>query len=266
MGKLVAFWSPYEGKAKVTSSLCAIAGVFGMEYPETSVAISHGWQPGMDLEEKLFPMETMDERYELCRKTGIAALKLQCRLGMLSADKIRRSAIPLRMKSLYLYPYTEPETKSDDITLRLLTETIKEEFEVLFLDLKSGDREENMYFFEVADLIVVVLPQEPVYLERFLKNQEQYPNTKMCCFVFGGYLKNSKYAYRYYRKNKGLQDKIAGVIPNNAGFLDAMSEGKALEFFLKNQRLNKKEENYEFIVQAKKTAEYIRKQIFLSGS
>lgn len=263
MGKLIAFWSPYEGKSKVTSSLCAIAGIFGMEYPEISVAISHGLQAGTDLEEKLFSMETWEEQCELYKKTGIAALKIHCRQGILSAEKIRRSGVPLCMKSLYLYPYIEQAGDRGELTTQLVTETIKSEFDIVLLDLKSGVHQENECFFEAADLVVVVLPQEPVYLKRFLKNYGQNPAVKEYCFLFGGYLEKSKYRYKFYQKNKEFWKNFAGVIPNNVGFLDAMAEGKTLDYFMKNRRLNKKEENYEFIVQTKKAAEYIRKQIFI---
>ena len=53
MGKLVVFWSPCEGKSKVTSSMCAVAGMFGAEYPEYSIAISHIGSDCMELGEKL---------------------------------------------------------------------------------------------------------------------------------------------------------------------------------------------------------------------
>ena len=61
-----------------------------------------------------------------------------------------------------------------------------------------------------------------------------------------------------YAEAQGIQ------IPLNAGYLDAMSEGRTLEFFLKNQWVEKKEENYEFIVQAKKAAECFQRKLFLS--
>jgi len=261
MGKLIAFWSPYKGKSKVTSSLCAVAGAFGLAYPELSVAISHGLQAGTDLEEKVFSMETKEEQHVLYKKTGIAALKLHCRQGTLSTEKIRRSGVPLCMKSLYLYPCTEPEGEQEELTIQLLTKTLKKEFDVVLLDLKSGVYRENECFFEAADLLVVVLPQEPVYLERFWQNYGLELERREFCFLLGGYLERSK--YRNYQRNKELRQKIAGVIPNNVGFFDAMAEGKALDYFMKNRRLNKKEENYEFIVQTKKAAEYLRKQILV---
>ncbi len=266
MGKLVAFWSPYAGKAKVTSSLCAIAGAFGMEFPEISVAISHIAQDSMALEERLDDRAGKKIRQDLYRKTGIAALKLNYRQAVLTSEKVRRSAISLPMKSLYLYPCREQSETSDELTFHLLTEWVKSEFDLVFLDLKSGRNEESERFLKTADLIVVVLPQAPEYQEQFFQKEEDCLEGRRYCILLGGYLENSKYSRRYYSRKRELHSKgeFAGVIPVNPGFLDAMSEGKTLDYFLKNQRVRKKEENYEFMVQTKKAADYIKKSIFFS--
>ena len=41
--------------------------------------------------------------------------------------------------------------------------------------------------------------------------------------------------------------------------MDAMIEGRTLEFFLKNELIGKKERNYEFMEQTKRTAEQLKK-------
>ena len=61
-----------------------------------------------------------------------------------------------------------------------------------------------------------------------------------------------------------LGGRIIGEIYQNVGFFDAMCSGKTLEFLFRNQRTVKKEENYEFICQAKKTAENVGKKIILT--
>lgn len=264
MGKLVTFWSPFTGQAKVTSSLCAIAGMFGLQYPEISVAVSHIKQNSMELEEKLDNRSGWEAKQELYKKAGIAALKLNYRHAMLTPEKIRRSAIPLRMRSLFLYPNTEQEM--DSLTFRLLTEDLKKEYDAVFLDLESGKKDNSMLFLKAADFVVVVLPQSPVYWECFFKQEAECLEGKNFCILLGGYLENSRYKKNYYSGKKEFKEKgkLAGVIPINAGFLDAMSEGRTLDYFFRNQRVKKKEENYGFIVQTKKAAECIKKNIFLS--
>ncbi len=263
MGKMITFWSPYIGQAKVTSSLCAVAGMFGMEYPELSIAISHIHRDSLALEEKLDSSTPVETRKELYKKTGISALKLNCRQAVLTSEKIRRSAVPLRMKSLYLYPYTEQEM--DRLTYKLFTETLKNEFDIFFLDLENGKQELSLRFMKEADLVVVVLPQSPVYCKQFFE-QEEWLKEKEICVLFGGYLPKSKYSRNFcMRKTERKADGgWTGAIPINTGFFDAMTEGKTLDYFFRNQLVGKKEENYEFIVQAKKAAEGIRKKLFFS--
>ncbi len=265
MGKLVAFWSPFIGQAKVTSSLCAIAGGFGIQYPEISVAISHITSTSMDLEEKLDNRSGMEVRRELYSKTGISALKLNYRHAMLTSEKIRRSAIPLRMKSLFLYPNVEQESETDNLTFRLLTENLKQEYDVVFLDLESGKKERSLRFLKAADLVVVVMPQAPEYWDFFEQEMELLEGVAFCT-ILGGHLEKSKYGKVYYSRKKDVKEKgkPVGEIPMNAGFMDAMSEGRTLDYFFRNQQIKKKEENYEFMAKTQKAAECIRKKLFLS--
>ncbi len=264
MGKLVTFWSPYQGCAKVTSSLCAVVGIFGIQYPELTVAVSHCKQNSMELEEKLDSYTTEKIRSELYQRTGIAALKLNCRQASLTSDKIRRSAITLGMKSIYLYPNAEQEL--DVLTFRLLTETLKKEFDITFLDVESGLKENSLNILKVSDLIVVVLPQSPEYWERFNRQELEILQRKKYGILFGGYIGNSKYSSKYYERKKDWKGygEIFGAVPINTGFFDAMAEGKTLDYFFRNQWTGKKEENYEFIFETKKAVERIRKSLFLS--
>lgn len=266
MGKLVAFWSPYAGKAKVTSSLCAIAGMFGAEYPEYSIAISHIGSDCMELGGKLDCRYRDSVKKELYGKSGIASLKMNFRQAMLTTDKVRRSAIPLIMKSLFFYPNVD-EKQYDELTYHISTEVIPDEFDAVFLDLKSGLNTYSRKLIEMADVVIVVLPQEPNLWDSFLSHEAESLSKKKYYILLGGCLENSKFGRNYYSRRKGekLHGELIGEIPINTGFFDAMAEGRTLDFFYKNQRVRKKEENYEFIFQTKKAVRFLRKYIFLSG-
>lgn len=264
MGKLVTFWSPYQGKAKVTATMCAVAGAFGILYPELDVALSHTSPDDMSLEEKLEFRNSLEERKELYKKTGMAAVTLYYMQAVLTSERVRNSAVPLLMESLYLYPYVEKKEKMDKLPFFLMTEELKKEFDVVFLDLKSGRNDESLQFMQKADFIVVVLPQDVSYWNHFCAEAMECLEGRRFCILLGGYLEKSRYSATYYtRKIRGkTRCQFAGVIPINVGFMDALSEGNVLDFFLKNQLATKKEENYEFISQAKKTAECLKKSIF----
>ena len=201
MGKLVAFWSPYEGKAKVTSSLCAVAGMLGMEYPELSIAISHIGSDCMELGEKLDCRHRHNIKEEIYGKAGITSVKLNFRQSVLSSDKIRRSAVPLLMKSLFFYPNAE-EKRYDELTDYIVTQVIPGEFDALLLDLKSGFNGYSKRFLEAADFLIVVLPQDPRAWENFMLRESEYMSGKKYFILLGGYLENSKFGRKYFLRNK----------------------------------------------------------------
>lgn len=265
MGKLITFWSPYTGKAKVTSSVCAIVGMLGLLYPELSVAISHTHPNSIELEEKLDAPKEAGKQQEMYRKWGINLLKLYCRQAKLTTEKIRRSAISLCMKSLYLYPNSERHM--DNLDYQLLTETLKEEFDLVVLDLENGEGEASRSFLDSADLIVVVLPQDPGCWNVFWKKWGIFLEGRNYLILFGGFLETSRYSTRFSIKliDKNTKGRMAGVIPINKAFFDAMTTGRTLDFFFRNQYVRKKEENYEFIIQTKRAAEKIKNALFVPG-
>lgn len=265
MGKLVTFWSPYIGQAKVTSALCAVAGAMGMQYPELEVAISHTKTESMELEERLDYRFGMEGKKELYEKSGVSALALNYMQAVLTSEKIRRCAIPLFMKSLYLFPGGK-RGMQEELVFRIMTENLVREFAVVLLDLENGKNEKSLRFMNAADAVVVVLPQHPDYWEVFFREEAELLAGKKFYIMIGDYLGNSRYSMNYFGKRKEYRGKerLIGGIPVNYGYRDAMIEGRTLEFFLRNQKVESKEENYEFIVQTKKAAEYIKKNLLLS--
>ncbi len=258
MGKLITFWSPYRGQAGVTSVVCAIAGAFGLEYPELELALSHTRTDSMELEKRLDGRPGRAGKKELFEKTGVTALKLNFRQAVLTSEKIRRCAIPLLMKSLYLFPGGGRQ-EQDELWFQLMTKKLVQEFSMTFLDLECGWSEASLQLMGEADMAVIVLPQRPEYWQQFLEHDVEKLEVKRTGLMLGGYLEHSRYSPGYFlRKYPG---RILGAVPRNAGFLDAMTEGRTLDFFQKNKSVGKKEENYEFIVQTKRTAECLKKAV-----
>ena len=172
MGKLITFWSPFVGQAKVTSSMCAIVSAFAMQYPNLELALSHTQPEAMELEERLDCRIGFTSKRELYEKTGMSALILQYMQGGLTSERIRRCAIPLFLRSMYLFSGTGKKEPIDPIPYSILTEKLVQEFDVTFLDLVSGEKEASFQFMQMADVVVVVLPQRPLYWEIFFKKMK----------------------------------------------------------------------------------------------
>jgi hypothetical protein len=266
MGKLVTFWSPYKGHGTTTSSLCAIAGGFLLQYPEWNLAISYTQKDSWDLPGKLDNRSWMHGKKDLFKNVGINSLKLYIRQMVLSDEIIGRCGIPLQAKSLSFYPNVSGVGGDEKLMFQILTKQLKRAFDVVFLDLETGNRKEADYYMKEADLAIILLPTEPAYVDWFVKEEEKKMEQVNYGIVFGGCLSGSKYNCTYYKKNtdKIISSRILGEIYRNVSFLDAMCDGKTIDFFLRNQLTIKKEENYEFICQAKKTAENIAKKIILT--
>lgn len=264
MGKQVVFWSPYAGVSKVTASLCAIAGIFGMQYPELDIAISSVASDIVGPEEYLTERRYAEIFKDGYKRQGMESLKFHFRQAQLSSEVIRRNSIQLKMKTLFLYSGIFAG-KEDTITFQLLTQTLRQEYDLVFLDLGNREQIQTQGFLDTADLIVVVLPQSQWYWEDFFTFKNQLLTDKQYCVLIGGYMRKSVFSKKYYyiEQSQGPTCKIAGVIPMNTDFMEAMSEGKILDFLFRNQRARKKEDNYEFIVQTKKAAERIREKLFL---
>ena len=262
MGKLITFWSPYSGQARVTSTMCAVAGAFGIQYPELELALSHINQATRDLEDRLEYWVSKEERKELYERTGLSSMSLNYMQAVLTSEKIRHCAIPLMMKSLYLFPGMGRRDISEELLYQLLAGHLREEFAAVFLDLGSERTELSIRLRAAADLSVIVMPQGLPHWERTVSEEEKCFAEANVGFMLGGTLAKSRYSRGYYSRWRKCKGKILGEIPMNAGYLDAMSEGRTLEFFLRNQWVEKKEENYEFMVQAKKAAECFKTNLF----
>lgn len=262
MGKLVTFWSPFAGQAKVTSTMCAVAGAFGIQYPELEIALSHIKKKSIDLEERLEYRGSGKEKRELYERTGLSSMSLNYMQGLLTSEKIRHCAIPLIMKSLSLFPGTGKKEISEELLYQLLTDHLTEEFSAVFLDLGSERNELAIRLREAADLSVIVLPQYVPCWEKLFSEEEGVFAEKNTGFMLGGYLNKSRYGRKYLVRRFGGKGKLFGEIPMNAGYLDAMSEGRTLDFYLRNQWVEKKEENYEFMVQAKNAAKCFKTKLF----
>lgn len=267
MGKLITFWSPVRGTAKVTSALCAIVSALGLHDPKVEIAIAHAKEGNTDLEDRMDVKIVLGRKKDFYERTGLAALILNYKQGELNAERIKRCAVPLLLGNVSLFPGAGTEFSLiqggdfPELEFHILTDKLVKEFELTCLDLENGMSEVSFRYMQAADLVVVVLPQIPLVWERCFKLVRERLKGKPVFFVFSGYVKDSRYGVSQLRRKVRDMERKIGRVPWNVGFMDALAEGRTMEFFLKNQMVGKKEENYEFMEQTGKTAEQIRRMV-----
>ena len=77
-------------------------------------------------------------------------------------------------------------------------------------------------------------------------------------------MKNSKYGMMQYKRwFANSTGSGVGAVPLCEGYMDALADGKAVDFFLKNEYARKRDENYEFMESVKRAAKGISDSILL---
>ena len=75
--------------------------------------------------------------------------------------------------------------------------------------------------------------------------------------MFGKYDKNSNFNIKSLQRKFRLLKGKSAIIPYNIHFADACCEGRAIDFFMRNLRAEKDDNNYYFMNEVRKAAQLI---------
>lgn len=265
MGKLVVFWSPWHGQAKVTANMGAVACLLNNDTNER-VIMTHSQFGMADLEGMFnFRMER-EKRKTIYENTGLSALLLRVKQSWLTEDIIEQCLMAVASSTgLYLLPGTEEhfdvlkESDTEELVFALLGGDIKKYYEWVFVDASAGNNPLSMRLIDAADVVVVNLSQNVATWDKFMREYSSLAKKPNVVFVVGGYDDNSKYNRRnLIRMYENLNPKNVGVVPNNTGYMDAISDGAVARFVFANEGVRKGEENYDIISECREIGKMIR--------
>lgn len=282
MGKTIVFWSPKQGHSGVTACVCAVAAALATGKEARQVAVTHAFLLRHELEERL-DCHIEERRGELYERMGLSALMLWLKKEELKEEIIRHCGILLPGSTLELFPgggkslSALQEKEREEILLTLLLEKLPMAYDVVLVDLASGGSHFSLDAMIKADMTVIVLPQEPRVWKRFFLDEFWKIKGKHTFFLLGGVLMDAKYGIREFLRAAGnaVEKGRVGIIPRNAEYLEAMEEGRVIEFFLKNECGRRGESNAAFMEQTRWAARRLfeltngagrKKKIFLSGT
>lgn len=281
MGKTVVFWSPRPGCSGVTACVCAVAAALTTGKEAKQAAVSHTFLLGYELEGRLDCH--MEERQgELYEKMGLSALMLRLKKEELKEEAVRHCGILLPGSTLELFPgggrslSALQERERKEILLALLLKKLPIAYDMVLVDLVSGGSHLSLEAMAGADMTVIVLPQDPRIWKKFFCEEFGKLKTENVFFLLGGALPDARYGIREFLRIAGAaaNKRRVGMIPRNAEYLEAMAEGRVIEFFLKNECGRRRESNAAFMEQTRYTARRLfeltdgggEKKVFLSGT
>jgi cellulose biosynthesis protein BcsQ len=257
----IAFWSNVHGQAGTTSNLLAIAIICALQYKlKTMVTQTHfnlnNLTAGMVSDREQFQKEFLME-------IGIDALTRSIKSAPLDYEIIENSTISFLKKRLNLLPGTAKMNREiyEIDTLKAITgilRTVEMLYDIVFIDANSGKNQLTNKILEEADLIVVNLSQNKNMIEEFKLNYK-FPKKKVF-YLFGHYDTNSRYNINNLKQSYNwLNSKNTAVIPYNTEYMDALSDGQAIAYMLKNIESEKNDSNGYFIKEVKAAASKLLK-------
>lgn len=266
MGKIVVFWSPLHGQARVTASMGAVAMAFS-ELWEERVVMTHT-QFGMADMEGMFDLRTKEEQKQvLYESAGLNALILNFKQAELKKESIDRCSMQMpNTNNLFMLPGLTKEAallqgdELEDMLEYMLTERVTKGYDWVFIDLASGKNAFSKRLMEKADVVVVTLSQNVATWDTLFQNYKDIVERENVFFLFGAHKASSKFNVKNFKRmyRKYADGINTGVVPDCVGYMDAVSDGLVSTFYLMNEYVKRKEENYVFITECKESAKKIR--------
>jgi hypothetical protein len=271
----IVFWSNVHGQCGVTSNLAAMALELTLNY-RYKVLMLHNEFNNPSLDEIFLEQSTLENVNDNMFDIGIDALMRYCKYNALNQENFKNYTTTILKNKLDLLQgtamtnresfYSELGHMEDHILNRAL-----EYYDFVFSDATAGDSY-SQSLLERADIIVVNLNQNKQVVRDFFEHDVYKMYQEKCFFLLGKYDALSKYnrknlvrQFDFNQKNNikkllGKSDRL-GIVPYNTGYLDAMNDGKATDFFLLDSRNARKEGKEGFFYGVQSSVEMLLRQL-----
>ena len=257
----IIFWSNVHGQSGTSSNMLATAMMNDLLFRNKSILL----QTEFDMNELEIPLLTENRRQQIRNyNVGVDRLIQGIRSGMNAKQLLTSSCITLAKQCIDFLPGTnakyrdlyEQEIKT---TFREILSLAEACYEMVFVDVSTGQKDLMDTIWQEADVIIVNLCQNKRVIEDFF---ERFPvDYQKMLFLIGNYdpysennLKNLCNRFKKLKKDQTF------VIPYNTEFRDAASKAQLTEFFLQNIACEKEDDNYAFIQELKCFTQMLQKR------
>lgn len=254
----IAFWSNVHGQTATTSNLVAISLMTAMEY-RLKVLLAHNHFEKSTLESSLLDRGYLDNEQAELSEHGIDALARFIKSNNLDKDNISNYTTSILSKKLELImgtSHTNRDLYMTDLNnvMHQILDRTQAFYDVIFVDVSSGNNELSSKILENSDFIVVNLSQNINVIDDFFKSFKG--DLGKCIFVIGRYDANSKFNKKNVMRKYGIKRNLC-VVPYNIEFSDACSEGRGVDFILKNLRASRDDVNFGFMEEVRNSVKLI---------
>ena len=238
---LIAFWGPVDGQVHTTSNMVAIATTIALDH-HTRILMTHTHVERSNLEQAFTRLRQSSRGTTAA--IGMDAIERLVQCGKLTPEGVRDNAESILKDRLDLISgSTNEDTHLFRQVLPHIFEAYKRFYELLFIDVSSGTRNElSSLVMEHADLIVVNLNQNKFVLDALFA-KEEWPsllNDKRVVFCLGAYERHSKMTVDRIAKQYGIPKNRIGFVPYNVRYMDAHNDQDVIDYLIKARSAKKR--------------------------
>lgn len=236
----VAFWSNGRGRACVTSNLACMSVLSILDNLEKRIIVFENHRNIFNLGSTLVRHDSNNqirEKYPYRIDRGLdKVLHILESNREITEEQIFCMAEDFLEKRLLYLPTDEKSAENFEYYLGKQAKPVLECFErssdLVLVDTASSSLESSRKILHNVDFVVVNLTQNQFMLEHFFRNFSSIQ--KHAFYLIGNYDAGSQLTKERIQRKYHIQANQIGVIPHNADFLDAVSEGKVISFLSKN--------------------------------
>lgn len=244
----VSFWSNVHGQTATTLNMVAAAVMAALEY-RLKILVTHNHFDKSGLETSLMDRKYLKAELTELSDSGIDALSRFIKFNKVDRENISNYSTTLIKNKLDLLmgtTNTSRELYMNDLNdvIDLILSSAQEYYDLILIDVSSGKNDLSNKILEHSNLVVVNLNQNISVLDDFFEAYGTFLDK--CVFLIGRYDSDSRFNLKNIRRRYNIKRDMA-VIPYNIEFSDACSEGRVIDFFMKNLNVKKHDYNYVFI-------------------
>lgn len=267
----IVFWGTQPWQSGIVGNMIGIAYMMTQLYGNRSLLMQTRFSCS-DLDYALFSeskSQYVKEEGMYFQEIGLDAVLNDAILKLQRKERFPNHVMEVKKDKIYYLPGTYKNNREvyEHHLLGHLEQVLEvaEHFgENLFLDCSGESGKICHKLMEMADVIVVNVPQNPRQVAELpsvlSQNGCKTEYADKTFYLIGQYNDKSKHHLNNLRRKNHIPKEKITAIPYNLEFDDALSEGRALQYLEQNSDTRKEDFNHNFMHELKVAAELIQKK------
>jgi cellulose biosynthesis protein BcsQ len=229
---IIAYWSPYKGHGKVTSSMSSTATFIAINYAAKILMLDINEDNQL---EKLY--STYLDSEVPSTTEGMLAVNRLVESGKAQSKNLSSTTSMILSGKLEMIRNSSVGQEEIRSTVEKTISSFSSEYDLTFVDAGSDLDSSTLNILDLADVVVICLPQyrHDFKIERLpdiVKNKSVFLLTEL--------KDNSSITLSKIIKSTGIEKKKTLNIPFNVDFMDYCYKGNLINFILKTKVVSSK--------------------------